>query len=64
MDQVIKIDKANPQVAVRVIQPLTRWQQLDERRAELMKVELQRIAQIKELSKDIYEIVSKSVGNK
>ena len=60
-DHVLKIDPVNPQVAARVLQPLSRWQIIDERRQELMKDELNRIIKARRLSSDVYEIVTKSL---
>lgn len=60
-DQVLAIDEKNPIVAGRVIQPLLQWRVMDKERAKLMQNELQRIAKKPNLSKDIYEIVSKSI---
>lgn len=60
-DHVLKIDPVNPQLAARVLQPLSLWQIMDGRRQELMKDELKRIAEARRLSSDIYEIVTKSL---
>lgn len=60
-DQVLCLNDKNPQVAARVIEPLTHWQQFAEPYGNLMKVELQRIAENKTLSSDINEIVVKSL---
>ncbi|WP_100623255.1 aminopeptidase N [Candidatus Coxiella mudrowiae] len=60
-DQVLKIDPMNPQVAARVLQPLSCWQIMDEKRQGLMKAELNRIAAAPRLSTDVYEIVTKSL---
>ncbi|MCH9769509.1 MAG: aminopeptidase N, partial [Gammaproteobacteria bacterium] len=43
-EQALKIDASNSIVAGRILQPLTRWQQVDKKRAELMRAELARIA--------------------
>lgn len=59
-DQTLVIDEINPQVSARIIRPLTQWQQMDELRGELMKNELARLATVKNLSGNLYEIVSKS----
>lgn len=61
-DQVLAIDKHNAQVAGRVIKPLTRWQQMGEPYADLMRQQLQRIVDQKKLSRDIYELANKSLG--
>lgn len=61
-EQVSAIDVFNPQVAARLIEPLIRWQKYDESRQVLMKSELERIANNPKLSKDIYEIVTRSLS--
>jgi aminopeptidase N len=61
-DQVIKLDPHNPQVAARVIQPLTKWDVVDEARSALMKKALKRIAEQKTLSPDVYEVITKTIG--
>ncbi|GAA0852000.1 aminopeptidase N [Aliiglaciecola litoralis] len=57
-----KLDKINPQVASRIVTPLTQWQKLDEERIVKMKAELVRLLDNKDLSNDVYEKVSKSLG--
>src|SRR3990167_4032112 len=60
-DQVLVIDKNNPQVAARIVQPLTHWKKLDVVRGALMKAELTRLLESKKLSGNVFEIVSKSL---
>lgn len=60
-DQVIHLNSLNPQVAARIIEPLTRWQRYDRPRQKLMKCTLEWIVQQPKLSKDVYEIVAKSL---
>lgn len=60
-DQVIALNLANPQIASRLLTPLTRWRKYNAVRQQLMKAQLQRIAEQPELSKDVYEVVSKSL---
>jgi aminopeptidase N len=62
-DQVIKLDHINPQVAARIVQPFTQWQRYDEGRREMMVKQLKRIHAQQDLSKDLYEVVSKSLQN-
>lgn len=62
-EQVLRLDKLNPQVAARIVQPLTRWQRFDDKRQALMRNELVRIQQTENLSRDVYEIVTKAVGH-
>ena len=60
-DEVLALDKINPQVAARIVAPFTHWQRYDEQRKEKMKAELNRILEHSGISKDVYEIVSKSL---
>jgi aminopeptidase N len=60
-DQVIVLNALNPQIASRLLTPLTRWRRYGAERQALMKAELERIAAQPELSKDVYEVVSKSL---
>ena len=60
-DQIIELNRLNPQIASRMVTPLTRWRKFDPVRQELMKGELNRILAEDKLSPDVYEVVSKSV---
>ena len=60
-DQVLALDDINPQVAVRLVQPLVRWRQLDALRGDLMKEQLTRISEQPKLSSDMYEVVTKGL---
>jgi aminopeptidase N len=60
-DSVLKLDPMNPQIAARLVSAFTRWQKYDEHRRDLMITQLERIQQVEGLSKDVYEIVSKSL---
>lgn len=61
--QVIALDNINPQIAARLLTPLTRWQKFDANRQKLMQAELLKIKSISSLSKDVYEVVEKSTIN-
>jgi aminopeptidase N len=61
-DQVIALDKLNPQTAARMLPPLGRWRRFDAARAAQMKAELQRILAMPGLSKDLFEQASKSLS--
>ena len=62
-DQVIALDSINPQVAARLLTPLTRWKKFDASHQRLMQAQLLRIKSISSLSKDVYEVVEKSTFN-
>ncbi|MGI9251604.1 MAG: aminopeptidase N [Pseudohongiellaceae bacterium] len=59
-DQVLALDALNPQIAARLLTPLTRWRKYDSKRQALMQTQLQRIKAVAGLSKDVFEVVSKS----
>ena len=59
-DIVIKLNRLNPQMASRLLTPLTRWRNYTGR-AALMRTELERLAAEPALSPDVYEIVTKSL---
>lgn len=61
-DQVITLNALNPQIASRLLAPLTRWGKYGPARQAQMKCELQRILASGELSSDVYEVVSKSLA--
>jgi aminopeptidase N len=60
--QVLALDKINPQIAARLVSALSRWRRHDASRQTLMQAELKRILSSPDTSKDVYEIVSKSLG--
>jgi aminopeptidase N len=59
---VIALDRRNPQVAARLLATLGRWRRFDEARQELMRAELERVLAAPSLSRDCYEIASKSLA--
>lgn len=61
-DQVLALDKINPQIAARMVEPLTRFRHYADSHLVLMRSALQRIAQEKNLSPGLFEIVHKSVS--
>ncbi|WNB76262.1 aminopeptidase N [Methylomonas koyamae] len=61
-DRVIELNALNPQIASRMVSGLAQWRRYDANRQSLMKQELQRIVATDHLSKDVYEIASKSLA--
>jgi aminopeptidase N len=61
-EQILELNKLNPQIASRLLTPLTRWRRYAEPRQKLMRQALETIAKSPDLSKDVYEIVTKSLG--
>lgn len=60
-DNVISIDKFNPQVAARLALPLTRWQKHNDQQTRLMIKSLHKIKATNNLSNDVDEIISKGL---
>jgi aminopeptidase N len=60
-DRVLEIDPRNPQVASRLAQSFGRWRRYDRSRQAQMRGELERILAAPKLSRDVFEIASKSL---
>ena len=61
-DQVIAIDKFNPQVAARVARGFDRWRKFDAGRQAHAKAALERIRGTEGLSRDVGEIIGKALA--
>jgi len=63
LTQAVKeLNSINPQIAARLLTPLREWKRFTPDRQEKMKNSLQEIANLPNLSPDVYEIVSKSLN--
>ena len=60
-DILIKLNKSNPQVASRLIEPLIRFARYDAQRQTLMKRALERISETEDLSRDLFEKIEKAL---
>ncbi len=60
-DCILQLNAINPQIAARMVTPLTNWKRYDKARQNLMCEQLQVILREKNLSRDVYELVSKSL---
>ena len=61
-DHIIALNTLNPQVASRMLNALTSWRRYDVGRQALMKTQLERIIATDAVSKDVYEVASKSLA--
>ena len=61
-DTVLELDPLNPQIAARLLGAVSRWRQFDDNRRALMKAELERVLGAAELSRDTYEVASKTLA--
>ncbi|GFM30320.1 aminopeptidase N [Novosphingobium sp. PY1] len=57
-----RLDPINPQTAARFVPALGRWRRIEAERSHLMKAELEKIASLPDLSRDVREQVTKSLG--
>ncbi|MBV8538255.1 MAG: aminopeptidase N, partial [Alphaproteobacteria bacterium] len=61
-ERVLELDRINANVAARLLAPLGRWRRYDAGRQKKMTAALERILAAPKLSRDVYEIASKSLG--
>jgi aminopeptidase N len=59
-EKIKELNAINPQIAARLVTPLISWRRYDVERQKLMRQELDRILSTEDLSRDVFEIVSKS----
>ncbi|WP_318460154.1 aminopeptidase N [Photobacterium leiognathi] len=55
------LNTSNPQVASRLIEPFLKYRQYDEARQQLMRSELEKLAALDNLAKDLFEKVQKAL---
>lgn len=60
-DKIIEIDSLNPQLAVSIGTSLTRFNKFDKKRQKLIKLQLKRILNTPNISKNLFEILSKAI---
>lgn len=58
---LIRLNETNPQVAARLIEPLIRFRRYDSQRQTLMKRALERLNEVENLSKDLFEKIEKAL---
>lgn len=61
-EAILEIDRFNPQIAARLSNAFRSWKILEPKRRHLAKQQLEHIMKDKKLSKDTYEIVSRTLG--
>ena len=63
VEQILILDKLNPQIASRQLGAFNSWQQYDKNRQGMMRAALEKIAKQTNLSADVYEIVTKYLAD-
>ena len=61
-DKIIEIDKFNPTIASRMSGAFEKYHVLPETQKVLMKTQLEKIIQAKDISPGVYEVISKTLG--
>ena len=61
-DQILAVDGYNPMLAARMVDPLGGWRRYIPVLGELMRTQLQRIVDQPGLSKNVFELASRSLG--
>jgi aminopeptidase N len=62
-DYIIRLNSTNPQIAARFVTPFAQWKKYNTHRQQLMKMELERILNQKDLATNIFEQVSRCLQN-
>jgi aminopeptidase N len=60
-EQVERLDPRNPQLAARLLHPLTQWRRYDAGRQALMRAELHALREHDDVSPDLFEVLSKTL---
>lgn len=55
------LDKLNPQISSRMAGGLIQWRRYDDKRAKLMKAELEKLSSMDKISDDLFEVVSRGL---
>jgi aminopeptidase N len=59
--QILDLGQRNPQVAARLCNAFSAWKKHDKQRQALMRAQLVRIRDTKDVSKDVFEVASRSI---
>jgi aminopeptidase N len=61
-DAIAELDQINPQISSRIASCLIQWRRYDPARGQKMKAVLEKLAAMKPISDDLYEIVNKALS--
>jgi len=62
-DQIIRLNDLNPQMAARMANAFATWKRYDANRQEKMHAALEKILAHEHISKDVFEIITKTLSN-
>jgi len=60
-ERVIELDRINSQIAARMVSVFSRWRKYDPHRQNMIRGRLEQIVTVQNLSRDVYEIVSRAL---
>ena len=60
-EMILQLDPRNPQIAARLASRFSRWRRYDKIRQGLIKEQLEAIVEKRDISRDLFEVVSKSL---
>lgn len=60
-DKLAELDRLNPQISSRMASSLIQWRKYSEERGAMMKAELEKLAAMKPISEDLFEIVTRGL---
>jgi aminopeptidase N len=61
-DVALQLDRINPQVAARLLGSFETWRRFDAKRQDLIKLELERVREAADLSRNLLEVASKTLA--
>lgn len=61
-DQILAVDAINPMTAARLVEPLGGWARYEAQLGKMMREQLARIAAAPSLSKNVYELLARALG--
>jgi len=61
-DVIERVQASNPQIAARMLAPMTRWRRYASGQ-DAMRAQLERLAAIDPLPKDVYEVVNRALND-
>jgi len=62
VEHIQRLNRSNPQIAARLLTPFTRWRKYPKPRREQMRSRLEQLKARPDLSRDVYEVVSKTLA--
>ncbi|MDH5631081.1 MAG: aminopeptidase N C-terminal domain-containing protein, partial [Gammaproteobacteria bacterium] len=58
---IIHLNQINPQVSARLAKQFNQWKKFDDKRQAIIQEQLERIMAVENLSKDVFEVVDKTL---